>query len=154
MCRKLVNLINSHVSHCKRQKWPPVSEHNLSSPFHFSWFIGPVLNLICDSFINSFFPNGKLMRPGLRDHPTLADSHPSKSKLFSEAQALMWGRNSVLPTVSSCSQLCFSSELCSASALLNQQWTVPLNCNYWRVPNCLAGVSVKVCFRRSNDPPL
>ena len=146
MCRKLVNLINSHVSHCKRQKWPPVSEHNLSSRFHFSWFISPVLNLICDSFINSFFSSWKTDASGFE-----RSSHPRWQSSF-QIKAFLGGASSDVGA-----ELCASNCELMLSTLL-QQWTVLCFstaelCHWIVITGVCRTVSLVLAWRYVSDAP-
>ena len=149
MCRKLVNLINSHVSHCKRQKWPPVSEHNLSSRFHFSWFIGPVLNLICDSFINLFFQlENWCVRVWEIIPPSLTVILPNQS--FSRRRKLWCGGGTL------CFQL-WAHALNSASsvncALLQHCWISSELCHWIVITGVCRTVSLVLAWRYVSDAP-
>ena len=72
--------------------------------FHFSWFIGPAMKLMCVTYINPFsiWLNWCVQIWVIIPHP--AESHPPKSKLFTEVRSKLWyvgGRNPVLSTISS-----------------------------------------------------
>ena len=109
------------------------------------------MKLMCVTLYQPFFHVAKLMRPDLSDHLTRVILPNQSFSPRWDASSDMWP------------ELCaFNCELLGWTQLLYQQqlyvcWTVLqvlLNCNYWRVLNRLAGASVKVCFGRSNAPPL
>ena len=75
------------MSHCKRPKWPPVSEHNLSGPFSFLliYWSSDETN-VCHLYQPFFHVTNWCVQ--IIPHP--GESHPPKSKLFTEVRRKLW----------------------------------------------------------------